>query len=114
MKFTGMKFVTKKEFDQAIIVIEQAIKNGQVNYGHHDKPAMVEEVLFVAEGGENISSNRLGFISPFIAAQNRLSDLRNMLQNVKSQSKATTQIIENLESTEQQLTKLVPTLKDIS
>jgi hypothetical protein len=107
-----MRFIAKKEFDQAIETIELAIKNGQVRYGHHDNTIEVVEVAFIAHSGETVSSNRLSFVSPFVAAQQLLINTRKMLQNVKTQSESTKKTVEELETIEKRLAQLVPTLKE--
>jgi len=107
-----MRFITQKEFDQAIEVIELGIKNKQIRYGHHDNTVEVEEVVFIVNGGESISSNRLSFTSPFVAAQQQLLHTRNMLKNAKTQSELTQKTLDELEKTEKKLAQLVPTLKE--
>ena len=107
-----MRFITQKEFDQAIEVLELGIKNKQIHHGHHDNTVEVEEVIFIAKGGEAVVSNRLTFITPFVAAQRQLMYTRNMLKNARTQSETTQKAVEELEKTEKQLAGLVPTLKE--
>jgi hypothetical protein len=107
-----MRFITKKEFDQALEVLELGIKNKQIQYGHHDSPVPIEEVVFIANGGESIESNRLSFVSPFISAQQQLMNTRNMLKHAKTQSELTSKAVEEFEKLEKQLAQLVPTLKE--
>jgi hypothetical protein len=107
-----MRFIAKKEFELAVETIELAIKNGQVRYGHHDSTVGVEEVVFVAEGGETLASNRLSFVSPFVAAQQQLIRVRKSLSDFRTQSELNQRAIEQFEKVEKKLAELVPTLKE--
>jgi len=107
-----MRFITKKEFEQAIEVLELSIKNKQIHYGHHDSSVAIDEIAFIVNGGESVESNRLSFISPFVSAQQQLIGIRNMLKNAKTQSELTQKAVQELEKLEKQLVQLVPTLKE--
>jgi hypothetical protein len=107
-----MKFVTKEEFEKALAIVELAVKNGQVRYGHHDNTTEVEAMFFDGEFDGPVPPNRVSFLSPYTAAQSKLLVVRNSLNKLRQEHEAKNKSIEELERQEQELMRLVPVLKE--
>ena len=109
-----MKFVTKEEFEKAIATIELAVKSGQVKYGHHDNQLEVFKLRFNINDTsyDFVEMQSVSFVSPFVAAQNKLFSLRASLLKAREENKSSAQAVEELEKQVAQLGTLVPTLKE--
>ena len=109
-----MKFVTKQEFERAIATIELAVNNGQVKYGHHDNQLEIFKLRFSINDTsyDLVEMQSVSFVSPFVAAQNKLFALRALLTKAREETKLSAQAVEELEKQVSELGTLVPTLKE--
>jgi hypothetical protein len=107
-----MKFVTKKEFEDAIATLTLAVNNGQVEYGHYDNKEEMSVLTFTNIYNNTVPAEHASFVSPFVAAQKQLIQCRNALSERKELANKNAKDLEELETKERQLARLVPTLKE--
>jgi hypothetical protein len=107
-----MKFVTKEEFEKAIITLELALQNGQVRYGRYDDTVEMNTLLFSVDSMDSVPADHACFISPLVAAKNRLASIRNKLSKQKEMASQNSRLLEELGKKEQELALLVPILKE--
>jgi hypothetical protein len=109
-----MDYVTKKEFETALSVLERALRNSQVEERRETFELPVHRLLF-AIGQTNeylLAPNQVSFIAPDLAAKNRLYSLRNELKLSREDVAKNQKTLEQLEKEEKTLVALVPTLKE--
>ena len=107
-----MNFVTKKEFEAAVLLIERAIKNGQVVSGYGT--ARMELLLFSDHtyGYDLLNSQQISFIPPTEAVKNSLFKVRRELYQQKDKANINQKSLESLEKEEKELAALLSTLKE--
>jgi len=105
-------FVTKKQFDDAVSIIERALKNRQLEIvSTHE----TFETLLVSYAGHTEYATPIGhanFVPMDLAAKNRLHALRNSLKTQREDASNSQKTLEKLEAEEKQLVNLLPTLKE--
>lgn len=108
-----MKFVTKAEFEKAVEILKLAVKNGQVQYGHHDNPESMTNVYF-SNGNHMVSIDisHAAFVSPIVIAQSKLLNVRNQLNKHRNEHEIKSKELEDLEKSEKELAKSLATLKE--
>jgi hypothetical protein len=114
IEWSNMDFVTKKEYDAAIAVIEKALQCQQlqlINVTSQEK-SIIKRLSFEDEGSHLYSSNAITFISASQAAKDILHQVRKDLKYHKDHSAGQAKIIEALESKEQKLVTQLSTLKE--
>lgn len=107
-----MDFVTKKDFEAAVVTIQKALDNNQLEEGYSHE--LLKTFMF-AHGSSfdfAVSFKQVAFIPPDMAVKNRLHKLRNELkihrEGVGTEQKAVTK----LEAEEKVLSALLLTLKE--
>ena len=107
-----MDFVTKKQFDDAVSIIERALKNKQLEISSTHETF---EVLMVSYAGHSDFATPISwatFVPMDLAAKNQLHALRNKLKIQREDSERNKKTLEKLEAEEQQLIAVLPTLKE--
>ncbi|HXN74972.1 MAG TPA: hypothetical protein VN855_00585 [Candidatus Acidoferrum sp.] len=108
-----MKFVTKEEFEKAVATLKQAVKNGQVRYGHYDNTEEMAGVLFSSMGNMSlVDASHATFVPPATAAQAKLFIVRNRLNRYRQEHSVRSKELEDLEKTEKELAKSLASLKE--
>jgi hypothetical protein len=100
-----MEFVTKKEFEAALEVIEKAIKSKQLGIMDSSLEArsIIESVGFFDAWHTEFSANRITFWAPDMAAKEELHFIRNQLKKEKENLNQKQSVIEALEKMEKKL-----------
>lgn len=109
-----MDFVTKKQFEEALAIIDRAAKNGQVIEGRIEEGRMqlpLEHLYFGSNPSDIYESNQVAFVNPFDIAKNRLYNLQSYLKKQKERASLEQKELEKLEQEEKKLKELLPTLK---
>lgn len=108
-----MKFVTKKEFEDAIVVIQSALKNGQVTRSIHDDVTFPLSAVHFSTGHTDLyEPNEVSFVNPAQAIKMRLHSIRNDLKGKRSAAAEYSQKADGLEKEEKQLVTILATLKE--
>lgn len=106
-----MKFVTKKEFDDAVLIVQAALKSGQIIDGYGKSE--LDSLLFSNHAiMEQYKLGQIIFVAPDLAAKDRLHSIRQTLKRQREETNKNQKELEDLESKEQKLAKLLPTLKE--
>lgn len=110
-----MSFVTKKEFEGAIAILERALKNNQIVYAYNEANAVKMKVLLFSDNEITFDIFKLSqtsFIAPDLAVKERLHIVRQELKKQQEETNKNQKTLESLEKEEQKLAKLLPTLKE--
>lgn len=107
-----MKFVTKKEFEDAIATLKLATKNGQVRYGHHENTEEMTMVVFSNMDMSLAAAESVIFITPVAAAKAKLFSVRNKLSKNKQAHTEKGKELEALENEANQIATILTTLKE--
>lgn len=105
--------VTKKEFEDAVAVVEKAIADKQLMYslvGAEKTP--VEALRFLMPHGESLSFKHVTFLAPELAVKNNLHELRNRIKVVREGFQTNQKNLEALEAQEQKFVKELALLKE--
>lgn len=107
-----MDFVTKKEFEAAVSIIERALKHRQLEISSTHE---IFDTLLIGFNGHwhaSVPINRATFVPSDLAAKNRLHNLRNELKMKKEDNDKIQTSLVKLESEQQQLLSILPKLKE--
>jgi len=105
-------FVTKKQFEEAVAIIERALKNDQLEILSTHEPVQTLLVSFEGHNDMSVPINHATFIPMDLAAKNQLHALRNKLKMQREDSEKNKKTLEKLEAEEKQLLAVLPTLKE--
>lgn len=107
-----MKFVTKKEFDDAVAVINNALGSGQLIDGYGKFP--LTKVLFGTDGDvyDVYELSQVSFIASDLAIKDKLFNLRKELYKQRENTDKNKKELEILEKEEQKLAALLPKTKE--
>lgn len=107
-----MDFVTKKEFESAVSIIERALKNGQLEIISTKETFEALYVSYAGYADLAVPINHANFVPMDLAAKNQLHTLRNTLRVQREDADKNKKVLEKLEAEEQRLLALLPTLKE--
>lgn len=107
-----MNFVTKKEFEDALSVIDKALKGVQVVRLLHESDKIELLKITFTDGTETADVNQVTFVAPYQAAKDELFKVRRELNKQKENVTKNQKILEELEQQERKLSSLLPTLKE--
>lgn len=107
-----MDFVSKKDFEAAIALIERALKNNQVEEGR--EKFTLKTLLFGLEGHSEYTTTpkHASFIPADMSLKNRLHLLRQELKMTREGLSDRQKNLEKLEKEEQALVALLPKIKE--
>src|SRR5271154_5298538 len=105
-----MILVTKKQFDEAVVVISNALQNGQVQSGFGEYP--LNQLLFGDKDdhyGAPIGLKNVSFIAPDTTVKSKLFALRRELSKHQDSIDRNQKDLENMKKEEQRLIGLIAT-----
>lgn len=107
-----MDFVTKKEYEAAVLVLKKALKNKQLLCGYNQ--ALITKMVFGVddEYDNGVGLEKVQFLPPFMAAQTALHELRQEMKKQKESVDNNKKVLDDLESKEKQLQGILPALKE--
>jgi hypothetical protein len=109
-----MNFITREQFDAALIVLETALKNGQVSEG--SSGTGLRKIMLTDDDrnptGVLCRVAQTIFVPPVQAARNKIHLVRNNLKVQKEMDSKTKDLMIKLEQEVEALTRLIQTLKE--
>jgi hypothetical protein len=103
-------FVTKKEFEDAIKVLENALKNGQVVHGVDHSLSLC--LLYFADVVDGYKSTQVSFVPPLQAAKNKQFAINQEMKKQREASDKNQRSIEKLGLESEALRAIISTLKE--
>lgn len=107
-----MDFVTKKDFEAAMSVIQKALKANQLVITTTGETFQTLLVGFEGHAEWAAPITHATFVAPDLAAKNRLHNLRNELKAKKEDNNKVQDSLVKLETELQKLLSVIPTLKE--
>lgn len=109
-----MDFVTKKEYEAALVTIEKALKNKQLQLinSSSDSKLVFVGVYFYDTYNDAHPANTATLVSGSQAAKDILHSLRKDIKSLKDNSAEQVRHLEELEKKEQSLVAQLPLLKE--
>ena len=109
-----MNFVTKQQFEDALKVIDSAIKSGQLMYVEHEKDNIIIDHFgfFYKHADYFFPPQKVTFVHPSQSVKTKLLDVRRQLQENKKNAEDSHKKVQELEEQEKLLATKLLSLKE--